>query len=197
MAPGVHVFGVRHHGPGSARSLALELAMLAPDAVLIEAPPEATAVAALALEPDMVPPVALLAYSSGEPQRAAFWPLAVFSPEWQAMRIALAANTELRFIDLPAANMLALDGDLPEDRDPDDEQDQGHHESRPDPLGLLAAAGGFEDPESWWEDVVEHGPRACSTQWPKRWPHCARTRPSRAAARRRERRRCARRSAPA
>ena len=25
-----------------------------------------------------------------------------------------------------------------------------------DPLGELAAAAGYDDPERWWEDVVEH-----------------------------------------
>jgi hypothetical protein len=37
----VHVLGIRHHGPGSARSLGAALAALAPDVVLIEGPPDA------------------------------------------------------------------------------------------------------------------------------------------------------------
>lgn len=39
----VHVLGVRHHGPGSARAVRAALADLKPDAVLIEGPPEADA----------------------------------------------------------------------------------------------------------------------------------------------------------
>src|SRR5690606_41719112 len=39
----VHVLGVRHHGPGSARAVRAELERLRPDAVLIEGPPEADA----------------------------------------------------------------------------------------------------------------------------------------------------------
>ena len=152
MTGTVHVFGVRHHGPGSARSLAAELTELAPDAVLLEAPAEAGEVAELALDPEMVPPVALLAYASDEPQRSAFWPMAAFSPEWQAIRIALGAGSELRFMDLPAANMLAFE---PGEPDPEDAEDP---EDARDPIGMLAAAGGFDDPESWWEDVVEHRP---------------------------------------
>ncbi len=38
---GVHVFGIRHHGPGSARSLSAALESLAPDVVLIEGPSDA------------------------------------------------------------------------------------------------------------------------------------------------------------
>ena len=39
-----HVFGVRHHGPGSARSLRRALDALQPDVVLVEGPPDADAV---------------------------------------------------------------------------------------------------------------------------------------------------------
>jgi hypothetical protein len=27
---------------------------------------------------------------------------------------------------------------------------------RTDPIGALAEAAGYDDPERWWEDVVEH-----------------------------------------
>ena len=78
---GITVYGIRHHGPGSARSLRAALAEQRPDVVLIEGPPEADELAGLAAEEDMRPPVALLGYVPGEPQLAAFWPFAVFSPE--------------------------------------------------------------------------------------------------------------------
>jgi hypothetical protein len=162
----VSVFGVRHHGPGSARSVAAALAALEPDAVLVEGPPEAEAIAALALHPGMTPPVALLAYVPGEPRRAAFWPFAVFSPEWHAVRHALAHDVTLRFIDLPAVHMLAWpqrgdDGEDHEDEglegdDGPDGEERLAPLARRDPLGLLARAGGYADPEGWWEDVVEH-----------------------------------------
>jgi hypothetical protein len=159
----VSVFGVRHHGPGSARSVAAALDALSPDAVLIEAPPEAEEIAALAIDPAMLPPVALLAYVPGDPKRSAFWPFAAFSPEWHAMRHALARDVTLRFIDLPAAHLLAEDpdpkpGDNHDDQVglEDDDEDDIVPLARRDPLGLLADAGGYADPEGWWEDVVEH-----------------------------------------
>ena len=65
------VYGIRHHGPGSARSLRAALAEQKPDIVLIEGPPEADALVPLAADPEMAPPVALLAYVPGEPGRAA------------------------------------------------------------------------------------------------------------------------------
>lgn len=52
----------------------------------------------------------------------------------------------VRLIDLPAANRLADD----EDHVADGAQ------VRTDPLGVLAAAAGQQDPERWWEDLIEH-----------------------------------------
>src|SRR6185503_17896659 len=49
----MHVFGIRHHGPGSARSLERALARVAPDIVLIEGPPEADELIALAADEAM------------------------------------------------------------------------------------------------------------------------------------------------
>ena len=59
----VEVYGIRHHGPGSARALRGALEEYKPDAVLIEGPPEADPLVDLAGDAGMVPPVALLAYS--------------------------------------------------------------------------------------------------------------------------------------
>src|SRR5438105_13334077 len=139
----VSVLGVRHHGPGSARAVGEALDELRPDAVLIEGAPELDAVAALAGGADMVPPVAGLVYAIDEPRRSAFYPLADFSPEWVALRWALAAGRPVRFCDLPAANALALD-------------DAERRLRGEDPIGTLAAAAGYDDAERWWEDVIEH-----------------------------------------
>ncbi len=103
----ITLLGVRHHGPGSARAVAAELARLKPDIVLIEGPPEADGLVALAADPAMEPPVALLAHVPGDPTKAAFWPFAAFSPEWQALSYAAEAGIPARFCDLPAAHSLA------------------------------------------------------------------------------------------
>jgi hypothetical protein len=141
----VAVYGVRHHGPGSARSLRAALIEQRPDVVLIEGPPEADGLVTLAAEEEMQPPVALLGYVPAEPKIAAFWPFAVFSPEWQAIKYAHAAGIPVRFCDLPAAHQLAM-------------RDRGGPEPRTDPVADLADAAGYDDPERWWEDVVEHVP---------------------------------------
>jgi hypothetical protein len=104
----VSIFGIRHHGPGSARSLVEELDRLAPDCVLIEGPPDANDLIPLAVDPKMRPPVALLVYDPEAPHDAAFDPFAVFSPEWQAILHGLRAGVPVRFIDLSVGHQLAL-----------------------------------------------------------------------------------------
>ncbi|GAA2821673.1 DUF5682 family protein [Kribbella solani] len=139
----VHLFGIRHHGPGSARAVATALGELQPDVVLIEGPPEADKLVELAGSAEMEPPVALLAYAADDSTKAAFWPFAVFSPEWQAIRYGLAADVPVRFCDLPAANQFASSGG------------EGRRAASIDPLATLASAGGYDDPERWWDDVIE------------------------------------------
>lgn len=104
----VHVFGIRHHGPGSARSLVAALDALRPDALLVEGPPDANHLLPLALNPAMQPPVALLIYAPDEPTCAAYYPFAEYSPEWQAIRWGLANGVPPRMIDLPQSVQLAM-----------------------------------------------------------------------------------------
>src|SRR5262249_44722733 len=60
--PSPVIFGIRHHGPGSARSLRRALETLRPDIILVEGPPDAADVLPLLAHPDMRPPIALLLY---------------------------------------------------------------------------------------------------------------------------------------
>ncbi|GAA5212787.1 DUF5682 family protein [Streptomyces thinghirensis] len=157
------LLGVRHHGPGSARAVRAALEAARPGIVLIEGPPEADALIPLAADEDMRPPVALLAHAVDEPGRSAFWPLAEFSPEWVAVRWALEHGVPARFIDLPATHTLAWQA--AEGAGDEEKEGEGREEDEPgadfpgvraDPLAALAEAAGHDDPERWWEDVVEH-----------------------------------------
>ncbi len=161
----VHLFGIRHHGVGSARSLLAAFEALRPDCILIEGPPDADAIIPLVAHEDMQPPVALLVYDPDQPHRAAWYPFAVYSPEWQAMRYALSAGVTVRFMDLPHKHRLgleALSGDSPVDSVPSNEdtdfaieQESSLAQLSFDPVGVLAAAAGETDGESWWGRVVE------------------------------------------
>ncbi|MGJ5753846.1 hypothetical protein FB563_1990 [Streptomyces puniciscabiei] len=169
------LLGVRHHGPGSARAVRGALDAARPAAVLIEGPPEADALIPLAADPELRPPVALLAHAVDEPGRSAFWPFAEFSPEWVAIRWALRHGVPAHFIDLPAAHTLAWQGREREEKERRGSEREGEEEKstaedpqragdgrdggeqvRVDPLAVLAEAAGYDDPERWWEDVVEH-----------------------------------------
>lgn len=145
----VHCFGIRHHGPGSARSVVRALADLQPDVVLVELPAEAGSVIGLAADPEMRPPVALLGHVVDHPERAVFLPFASFSPEWLAVRFAAEVGVPVRCIDLPLAHTLAGEA-------PDGEAGRDRAGLHADPLGELAVAAGYDDPERWWDDLVEH-----------------------------------------
>ncbi|WP_235654117.1 DUF5682 family protein [Mycolicibacterium houstonense] len=140
-----HVLGVRHHGPGSARAVVSELDRIRPDIVVIEGPADANALTTDVDHTEMVPPVAIMAYAVDDPAVSAFWPFGGFSPEWQALLWAARNEVPVRFCDLPAATVLA-------------QRDERHESAsfvRIDPIGALAEAAGYDDPERWWDDVVE------------------------------------------
>ena len=144
MTDGVAVLGIRHHGPGSARSVVRALERLRPDLVLVEGPPDAQALIPLAAAPGMRPPVALAVYPAERPGAGVFYPFATFSPEWNAIHYALRHQIPVRFCDLPQSISLA-------ERQPELTAD----EEPGDPIRLLAEAAGEPDPERWWERLVE------------------------------------------
>jgi Family of unknown function (DUF5682) len=157
----IHIFGIRHHGPGSSRSLRDALESLNPDCILVEGPPDADAIIPLVVHAEIKPPVAILVYDPETPQRAVYYPFAVFSPEWQAMHYGVTHNVPVRFMDLPQAHQLvdpeskaetmeAVPNESP-DAPPPTPQERIRH----DPLTWLAEAAGYSDGERWWEHIVE------------------------------------------
>jgi len=179
--PNPYIFGIRHHGPGSARSLRDALETLQPDAILVEGPPDADKMLPLLVHPEMQPPVALLIYVPDQPQRCVYYPFAVFSPEWQAIHYGLTHGVTVRFMDLPQAYRLA---ETPQESGSDDKgqttpesevepesaianvqpipdtqadnsPQYAANEIRVDPLGCLGKAAGYSDGERWWEHLVE------------------------------------------
>ncbi|NLR77074.1 DUF5682 family protein [Chitinophaga eiseniae] len=107
----VHILGIRHHGPGSARNVKAFLEELQPDIVLIEGPPEADTLLSWAGHDDLQPPVAILAWQPDNPRKACFYPFATFSPEWQAMLYAKEHRIHARLMDLPLAHVFGLENE--------------------------------------------------------------------------------------
>lgn len=142
------VYGIRHHGPGSARRLQQALQLQRPDLILIEGPPEGDDLIPLLADADLQPPVALLLYRPDQPEQAAYYPFARFSPEWQAMRYAVEQQIPVHFIDLSPAYFWK-------------KQEQAEAEVPAEPpervnwMDEIARAAGYEDGERWWEATVE------------------------------------------
>lgn len=152
------VFGIRHHGPGSARSLVQALEEMQPDCILIEGPADAQSALIYVDEDQLEPPVALLIYKPDDLRRASYFPFANYSPEWQAMRFAIKNDIEVRFIDLPMALQFTLEDEIAEIRQTslaDALEDESQKPIINDPLGYIASIAGYKDSERWWDTLFE------------------------------------------
>ena len=147
------ILGIRHHGPGSSRSLLQALEAQDPDILLVEGPPDANDLIPLAVHKDMFPPVALLIYAPANPQQAVYYPFAEFSPEWQAIQYGLRKQIPVQFMDLPQANQLPMIHAKPAI---DPENPNPALELAPvDPFAWIAESTGYSDGERWWDHFVE------------------------------------------
>lgn len=170
---GLHYFGIRHHGPGSAKRLIAALDTLQPVKILIEGPADCSELMPMLAHSQMKPPVALLAYSADLPSNNIYYPFAEFSPEYQACLWAIKNHAELQFIDLPISIQLTQHAEKINKKNEDEsfteETEPEHLSEKPnvdsqealnpiylDPIGTLAKLAGYEDGEAWWNDLIEH-----------------------------------------
>jgi hypothetical protein len=100
-APELRLFGIRHHGPGSAASLVAALDAFRPEIVLLECPADAEAALTTVTHPELKPPVALLVYNPKQQGQASFLPFAEFSSEWQAVQWCARNDAHVHCMDLP------------------------------------------------------------------------------------------------
>ena len=136
--PIVKVYGIRHHGPGSALRLREALIELQPDVILVEGPVDAEATLRKLSVRQVDPPVALTALDKNSKTLQAYYPFAHYSPEWIAILFAAEHEVPIHFIDLPFT-----------------EKDERERVER-DPLKALAKESGYTDVEKWWEVLFEH-----------------------------------------
>ncbi len=139
----IHIFGIRHHGPGCARALRAALDELQPDVLALELPGDVEPVLPLVAQGDWKLPVALLVYRPEVPREAAFYPFAEFSPEWQALRWAAAKGVPIYPIDLPQRHALAM-----APGGPPDENDQPSVPQDPSAGGLASQQPSGQSPAS-------------------------------------------------
>ena len=159
----INVLGIRHHGPGSTKSMLNALQALQPDIILIEGPPDADKLIAYVANPNLKPPVALLVYDPKDLSQAAYFPFAEFSPEWQAIKFSLKSNTPVQFMDLPQGIHFALNKlekektQISIDVMLEEENAVSKEEKlmQKDPMAYAAKAAGYTDSERWWEVMFE------------------------------------------
>lgn len=148
----MRLFGIRHHGSGSALRLIAALETFSPDALAIELPSDAAELVARLQITRHRPPIAFLHYDQDKPERAIYLPMAVFSPEYQALHYAWTNAVPVHCIDLPAAAGLCLSRSS--------ESAKVHIQAEyanmvADPIGYLARQAGYRDGERWWESHFE------------------------------------------
>lgn len=174
----IHLLGIRHHGPGSARHVRSYLERIKPDIILVEGPPEANGILQYVVHKEMEPPVAILAFAPENLKQAAFYPFAHFSPEWQAMVYGVNNLVPVRFFDLPLTHKFAIQEEeeqqqlaeaqeafrekFKQQQEKEQETETAAEEEPPveairkDPLTWLGEIAGFEDGERWWNQFIEH-----------------------------------------
>jgi len=84
-APAPHIFGVRHLSPAAAWHLRQLLDSVRPKLVLIEGSDDADELIPHIVSAKSKLPIAILAYTADAPVRTFVYPLATYSPEYQAL----------------------------------------------------------------------------------------------------------------
>jgi hypothetical protein len=102
------IFGVRHLSPAAAWHLRKLLDRVRPKLVLIEGSDDADQLIPHIVSPKSKLPIAILAYTAEAPVRTFGYPLATYSPEYQALRWCQENKAKARFMDLPSSVFLGL-----------------------------------------------------------------------------------------
>src|SRR5229473_928683 len=103
-----HIFGVRHLSPAAAWHLRQLLDRVRPKLVLIEGSDDADELISHIVSPKSKLPIAILAYTADAPVRTFVYPLATYSPEYQALVWCQENKAKARFMDLPSSVFLGL-----------------------------------------------------------------------------------------
>ena len=97
----VNIVGIRHLSPNGSFYLINLLERIKPTCVLIEAPSDLNDTIIHIVSKNVVPPIAILAYTEELPIDTIAYPLAEYSPEYQALLWSNKNNADTKFIDLP------------------------------------------------------------------------------------------------
>lgn len=164
----INVFGVRHLSPAAAWHLRRYLDQVKPSLVLIEGLSDATDLIPHLTKKGTKPPIAILAYTDSLPVRTLVYPMARYSPEYQAIVWAHEQNVDVEFFDLPSDVFLALQDvesdlraklrrELIESPEPRADAPPDHSpERRISIYQQYAERAGEADYDTYWERHFEH-----------------------------------------
>ncbi|MEC4114216.1 DUF5682 family protein [Myroides pelagicus] len=156
MVESKNFFGVRHLSATTSYNLLQFLEAKKPKCILMEGPSDATDLLLELANKNVIPPVALMAYTTELPIQSVLYPFALYSPEYQATLWAKKNKSNFRLIDLPTEVSLALktqsDAELAEQQEALVNYRLFHN----DLYDQLATLNWETDYESYWERKFEH-----------------------------------------
>lgn len=159
VEPGVKRFGIRHHSPAGAWHLRAFLDEVRPELIFIEGPADFTERIGEITDEAVEPPIAVMAYTEELPVQTLLYPLAEYSPEYQALLWAKEHGCECRFFDLPSEVFLGLKQER-ERAEGEEETHSGSEEKNggaaPFWYRRLDEAAGGGGQETFWERVLEN-----------------------------------------
>lgn len=148
----IKIYGIRHHGAGSARRVYESMQKFKPDVVCIEMPYEANRILNSLSKSTHSCPLAIMYYNPNNPSQSLYYPFADFSPEYQAMRYAFENEIPIHAIDLPAGISLVSSNFK---NNNEESLNRNQRQMIHDPIGYLARRSGYEDTELWWSTYFE------------------------------------------
>ena len=152
MEDRLKIYGIRHHGAGSARRISTSLKKFQPNVICIEIPYEANELLSRFELTSQICPLAIMFYSPNNPSQCLYYPFAEFSPEYQALRYGIENGIEIKAIDLPAGISL-ISNNFNQELDKSLTRDQKNIIR--DPISYLARKSGYKDTELWWNSYFE------------------------------------------
>jgi len=169
----VNIFGVRHLSPSGAWHLRRYLDRIQPDLVMVEGLHDAVELTGHLVKKGTKPPVAILAYTDSLPVRTLVYPLAVYSPEFQAILWAHENRKPLEFIDLPSDAFLGLQdvevNFAERKKRVPAKRDQVDHEADDSPIADEDSERSYASIYDRWAEIS--GESTYDTYWERRFEH--------------------------
>ncbi len=145
-------YGVRHLSPACAFYVWEFLDRTKPKAVLIEGPSDLSGLIDGLCDHKVKLPAAVLAYTTEAPVRTVMYPMAEFSPEYQAMVWAKKNGVPVEFCDLPSGSLLYRDEKSGEETEDEPKEEIPHEKSVYEKVEEITGL----DTDTFWEYRFEH-----------------------------------------